>query len=328
MTEPVVLRSFPTALGYQLGLVKSRERMSRSMNRKHVQIICTVLLFAGCLIPSTRTAAQSVPAEQNQTAHAVSPVEENTMSTPDAVREALRLVSSRTRAAGHGGSVRNTIVIGFVGGFVKHDDPNHPEVHFATLLRAEYRPGIHAEVFSNHDGTKALNRALQWLDTNSDGVISSSEKTQSDIIIYGHSWGASQTVRLARELGRRGIPVALTIQIDSVRKPRQDDSRIPPNVRNAMNFYQTKGLIHGRQMIAAANPELTNILGNVKMTYRNHEINCDNYPWMARHLNRGHHEIENDPVVWDQIGSLIDAELSKTTTLLQASVPSPQLSSK
>jgi len=211
---------------------------------------------------------------------------------------------------------------------VKHDDLNHPEVHFAALLRAGYRPDIHAEVFSNHDGTKALYRALQLLDTNSDGVISSGEKTQSDIIIYGHSWGASQTVTLARELGRRGIPVALTIQIDSVRKPRQDDSRIPPNVRNAINFYQTKGLIHGRQMIGAADPELTNIIGNVKMTYRNHEINCDNYPWLARHLNRGHHEIENDPIVWDQIGSLIDSELSKTTTLLQASVPSPQLSSK
>jgi len=298
------------------------------MNRKHVKIICTVLLFAGCLIPATQIEAQSVPTAQKETAHAIGPLEKNTMSTPDAVREALRLVSSRTRAAGHDGSVRNAIIIGFVGGFVKHDDVNHPEVHFAALLRADYHADIHAEVFSNHEGTKALYRALQLLDANSDGVISSSEKTQSDIIIYGHSWGASQTVTLARELGRRGIPVALTIQIDSVRKPHQDDSSIPPNVRNAVNFYQTKGLIHGRKTIGAADPERTNIIGNVKMTYRNHEINCDNYPWLARHLNRGHHEIENDPIVWDEIGSLIDSELSKTTTLLQASVPSPLPSSR
>jgi hypothetical protein len=298
------------------------------MNRKHVKIICTALLFAGCLIASTGIEAQSLPAVQKETAHAVSPLEENSITTPDAVREALRLVSSRTRAMRNDRPARNVIIIGFVGGFVKHDDLNHPEVHFAALLREDYRPDIHAEVFSNHDGAKALDRALQLLDTNGDGVISSSEKTQSDIIIYGHSWGASQTVAFARELGRRGVPVALTIQIDSVRKPHQDDSRIPSNVRNAINFYQTKGVIHGRQMIGAEDPELTNIIGNVKMTYRNHEINCDNYPWLARHLNRGHHEIENDPIVWDRIGSLIDSELSKTTTLLQASVPSPQLSSK
>jgi hypothetical protein len=297
------------------------------MSHKFGEFTCIVLLFAVCLIPSSVVEAQAGPPTPQGTADPVSSFERNTISTPDAVREALRLVSLRTHAAGHEGSVRNAIVIGFVGGFVKHDDPKHPEVHFAALLRAAYPPTIHAEVFANHEGKKALYRVLQWLDTNSDGVISLSEKAQSDIIVYGHSWGASQTVTLARELGRRGIPVVLTIQIDSVRKPGQNDSTVPPNVGNAINFYQTKGLIHGRQTIRAADPKLTNVLGNVEMTYRNHEINCDNYPWLARHLNRGHHAIENDPVVWDQIGSLIDSELSKTTSLVQGSLPSPRLPS-
>jgi hypothetical protein len=297
------------------------------MSYKLGEVSCIVLLFAVCVIPSSVVEAQAGPPTQQDTADPVSSFERNTISMPDAVREALRLASLRTHAAGHEGSVRNAIVIGFVGGFVKHDDLNHPEVHFAALLRADYPPTIHAEVFANHEGKKALYRVLQWLDTNSDGVISLSEKAQSDIIVYGHSWGASQTVTLARELGRRGIPVVLTIQIDSVRKPGQNDSTIPPNVRNAINFYQTKGLIHGRQTIRAADPKLTNVFANVEITYRNHEINCDNYPWLARHVNRGHHEIENDPVVWDQIGWLIDSELSKTTSLVQSSLPSPRLPS-
>jgi hypothetical protein len=46
------------------------------------------------------------------------------------------------------------------------------------------------------------------------------------------------------------------------------------------------------------------------MKYRNHPINCDNYPWIARTFNKPHHEIENDPRVWDQLASLIDSELS------------------
>jgi len=297
--------------------------MTRSMAPKLGKITWIVLLFVVCVIPATVVEARSGPPTEKDTADPVSAFERNTISAPAAVREALRLVSLRTHSTANDGSVRNAIVIGFVGGFVKHDDLKHPEVYFATLLRTDYPSTIHAETFANHEGKKALCRVLQLLDTNSDGVVSMSEKAQSDIIIYGHSWGASQAVTFARELGRRGIPVALTIQIDSVRKPSQNDSTIPPNVRNAINFYQRKGLIHGRQTIRAADPELTNIIGNVEMTYRNHEINCDNYPWLARHINRGHHEIENDPVVWNQIGSLIDSELSKTTSLVHASLPTP-----
>ena len=85
--------NFPDGAGLSAGILKNRERMSRSMNRKHVKIICTALLFAGCLIASTGIEAQSLPAVQKETAHAVSPLEENSITTPDAVREALRLVS-------------------------------------------------------------------------------------------------------------------------------------------------------------------------------------------------------------------------------------------
>jgi hypothetical protein len=135
------------------------------------------------------------------------------------------------------------------------------------------------------------------LDSNGDGLITANEKEQADILIYGHSWGASQTVTLALALGRRGVPVLLTIQVDSVRKPGQDDSVIPPNVKNAVNFYQTKGLIHGCPTIRAAEPERQEIVGNFQMSYRNRQINCDNYPWMARgHLLRPRREGQDEDV--------------------------------
>ena len=108
----------------------------------------------------------------------------------------------------------------------------------------------------------------------------------------------------------KGIPVLLTIQIDSVRKPHQNDSTIPSNVRNAVNFYQNGGPIHGCSVIRAADPERTNILGNYRMTYRHHRINCKNYHWLVRVFNRPHHEIENDPHVWGQAAALIDSELA------------------
>jgi hypothetical protein len=241
------------------------------------------------------------------------------------VKAALRLVCVRQPIATRNNNVRNAIVIGFVGGFVKHDDMSHPEVQFAAWLRESYPSIEHTEVFSNHDGKHALRRVLQLLDTDGDRLVSSDEKDRAKIIIYGHSWGGSQAVTLSQELGRLDVPVSLTILVDSVHKPGHDDAVIPPNVRNAVNFYQTKSFIHGRSRIRPSDPKRTNMIGNFHMAYQDRQINCENYSWVARHLNRGHHEIENDPRVWQQISSLIDSELLEGTLPLEASLPmSPQ----
>jgi hypothetical protein len=228
------------------------------------------------------------------------------------VAAALRLVCLRARLGAEKITLSNVIVIGFVGGFVRHDDARHPEVEFAGLLRERYPSVVHAEVFSNHDGKKALRRVLQLLDTNNDGVLTAGEEEQASIIIYGHSWGGSQAITLARQLGQHRVPVLLTIQVDSVHKPGHEDAVIPPNVRNAVNFYQTRGPIHGRSSIRAADRGRTKIIGNFQMTYQDRQINCDNYPWIARHLNKQHHKIENDPLVWEQIAAMIDSQLSST----------------
>jgi hypothetical protein len=246
-------------------------------------------------------------------------------NTDQNVEAALRLVCLRDVPGTKKVVLRNAIVIGFVGGFVRPDDVRHPEVQFSALLRELYPSIVHAEVFANHDGKNALRHVLHLLDTDGDGVLTAGEKEQARIIIYGHSWGGSQTVTLARQLEGKGVPVLLTIQVDSVHKPSHDDAVIPSNVRNAVNFYQTKGLIHGQSSIRAADAGRTNIIGNFQMTYHDRRINCDNYPWIARHLNKPHHEIENDPLVWEQIASMIDNELSKGTSMVEASLPSTSL---
>jgi hypothetical protein len=240
----------------------------------------------------------------------------------DAAKTAFRQVCLRAQLGNRSTSARNAIIIGFVGGFVQHDDFRHPEVQFAQYLRQHYPANVHADVFANHDGRHALLRVLQLLDTDKNGVLSSSEKKQANIIIYGHSWGASQAVTLAEDLGRLDVPVSLTILLDSVHKPGHKDAVIPPSVQSAVNFYQTKGIIHGRSHIRVADPERTNLIGNIEMTYQGHPINCDNYPWLARHLNKPHHEIENDPRVWEQTASLIDSTLSNDTPALEASITS------
>ena len=216
---------------------------------------------------------------------------------------------------------RNVIIIGFVGGFVSRNDTKHPEVQFAAYLRDRY-PTIHAEVFGNHHGRKALQQVVGLLDTDHDGVLSSIEKEQSTIIIYGHSWGATETVEFAGKLEQLGIPVALTIQIDTIAKPGHKASAVPPNVASAINFYQSEGPLHGAPEIVAVDPARTKIMGNIHMTYEDRPINCDNYSWYSRTLNRPHHKIENDFRVWDELSSLINSDLPGTPSIVQAPSPS------
>ena len=84
---------------------------------------------------------------------------------------------------------------------------------------------------------------------------------------------------------------------------------IPPNVREAINFYQTDGLLHGRQAITASDPKRTKILGNFASSYREKPVPLDGYPWFARTFMKSHIEIENDPAVWDAIEKLIGAQV-------------------
>ena len=216
---------------------------------------------------------------------------------------------------------RNVIIIGFVGGFVSRNDTKHPEVQFAAYLRDRY-PTIHAEVFGNHHGRKALHQVVDFLDTDHDGVLSSIEKEQSTIIIYGHSWGATETVEFAGKLEQLGIPVALTIQIDTIAKPGHKASAVPSNVASAINFYQSEGPLHGAPEIVAVDPSRTKIMGNIHMTYEDRPINCDNYSWYSRTLNGPHHKIENDFRVWDELSSLINSDLPGTPSIVQAPSPS------
>ncbi|HEY4355055.1 MAG TPA: hypothetical protein VGN16_04840, partial [Acidobacteriaceae bacterium] len=135
--------------------------------------------------------------------------------------------------------------------------------------------------------------------------LSARQKEAARVVIYGHSWGGSETVALARRLNTLSIPVLLTIQIDSVQKLHEDDADIPPNVREAINFYQKDGLLRGRSLIRAMDPQQTTILGNYQSSYRSAPISCAKYPWFARTFMKPHIEMENDPALWDRIGALI-----------------------
>jgi hypothetical protein len=211
------------------------------------------------------------------------------------------------------------IVIGFLGGFVSRDEPHHPEVQMIQALRQEYPTGVYFGLFENRKVGEAYEAIINQLGTKAERALSGDEMHQARIVLFGHSWGASAVVALSRKLERAGIPVALTIQIDSVAKPFQNDWLIPPNVLEAVNVYQTHGLIHGRKKIAAVDPARTTILGNFLWEYKGEPAECQGFSWRGRLFSKGHTQIECDRKIWWQIETLLRRHLPDPSTLVAGS---------
>src|SRR5260370_27530358 len=92
------------------------------------------------------------------------------------------------------------IVVGFVGGFVAHDNMVHSGVQLAAHLRETHPSGVFVKVFENRRREKAHREILKILDTDHDGTLSDEEKKKGQIIIYRMIRGGSETVSLAKQL--------------------------------------------------------------------------------------------------------------------------------
>jgi hypothetical protein len=205
----------------------------------------------------------------------------------------------------HPASAAPYILVGFAGGFVRHDDLQHGPVRLAQKMRQDLPKTNSIQVFENRHRKTAYQTILRLLDVNHDGILSAQEKAQAHIILFGHSWGASAVVMLSRELDRAGIPVLLTVQVDSVAKPWQSDGIIPENVAAAANFYQPHGLVHGRAQITAADDSKTQIIGNYRFDYQKTPVQCEGGSWFQRTFSPNHLESQCDPRLWNQVEELV-----------------------
>ena len=182
----------------------------------------------------------------------------------------IRRSTARTRESVRVRRDSRPIVIGFLGGYVRHDDAVHTTVQVAKSLRDAYPNAIHVATFENRRLDDAHTLIVNLLGAKSASHLTAEQKRSAHIILYGHSWGACAVVSLARQLKTEGIPVVLTVQVDSVSKAGRDDQTIPDNVRYAANFYQDKGFIRGQPKIVAADASRTTILGNFLFRLQRH----------------------------------------------------------
>jgi hypothetical protein len=205
----------------------------------------------------------------------------------------------------------SVLIVGVMGGVEPWDAPQLPVRQMALELRSMNLPNVYVETVENRHRKVALKLICNAM--NLDPHQKNAQPPASvGLILYGHSLGGDAVVKLARELKKKGVPVRLTIQIDSV---GMDDRTIPSNVARTVNFYQRNGpLIRGRSEIRAEDPRKTTILGNFKYDYKNKEVDDSALPWPARAVGGAHAKMECDPEVWDRVKELILHEIQAPPT--------------
>jgi len=197
----------------------------------------------------------------------------------------------------------DTLIIGFMGGRDSWRDENVGVGRLAAKLRKSELNGAHVETVENLKRGLALKFVKNSLDRDGNSELDDSERSSARIILYGQSFGGAAVVKFARQLNQIGVPVLLTIQIDSVGR---GDEMIPLNVRTAANFYQNAGrLIRGAKTIRAADPKRTTILFNCRIDYRKRDVQMRKLPWYKKAFRTDHLKMDNDPEVWHEVEQLI-----------------------
>jgi pimeloyl-ACP methyl ester carboxylesterase len=203
----------------------------------------------------------------------------------------------------------STLIVGFLGGIERWKDENRPVNQLAERLRALQLPNVYIETAEHAHRGEVLKLIEAATGRVSHHRCAPQVCRDVRLILYGHSMGGAGVVKLARDLNQLGLPVALTVQVDSV---GASDDVIPPNVARAANLYQTDSwLLHGRTRIRAEDPARTIILANLRYSYDGKWIDLSDATLPERVAHMRHSEMEFDPQVWNRVEDYILDELHR-----------------
>ena len=203
----------------------------------------------------------------------------------------------------------STLIVGFLGGIERWKDEHRPVNQLADRLRALGLPGVYIETAEHAHRGEVLKLIEAATGRQSKHRCAAEGCRDIRLILYGHSMGAAGVVKLARDLNHLGVPVALTVQVDSV---GTSDEVIPPNVARAANLYQSDSwLLHGRTRIRAQDPARTLILANLRYSYDGKWVDLSDATLPERVAHAPHTVMEFDPQVWNRVEDYILDELRR-----------------
>lgn len=161
------------------------------------------------------------------------------------------------------------VYLGVVGALETANNSRSGVVQIREMLNQPAHGDVCAKTFSPYSWRSGLHYVLKHFPSHS-GVLTQNELDHAPkIILVGHSMGGWAVILMARNLKSKGIPVELSIQVDSV---GITDKTVPSNVKTAAIFHARDILVFiTTKEIRAEEPRKTRLAANVLVRHAGHE---------------------------------------------------------
>ena len=161
------------------------------------------------------------------------------------------------------------LYVGFVGGLETPSNRHSGIVQIRDALLGPSYTGVCARTFSPYHWTSGRRWSLKHFPPHQGPMTDDELKQAPKLVLVGHSLGGWAVLSVARGLEREGIPVELTIQVDSV---GVTDRTVPRNVKAAAIFYARDILmLMTTKKIKVEDASETTLVANIRVKGVGHE---------------------------------------------------------
>jgi hypothetical protein len=152
------------------------------------------------------------------------------------------------------------IYLGIVGGTEPSNNSHSGVVQIRDILRGPTFPEVCAESFSPYVWRSGFHWILKHFPSHPGRLTRDELEGTPKVILVGHSLGGWAVLSVARNLSRKGIPVELCVQIDSV---GITDHTVPRNVKAAAIFHANDAMYFlTTKTIKLEDPSQTRLIEN------------------------------------------------------------------
>ena len=153
------------------------------------------------------------------------------------------------------------VYLGIVGGTEPANNSHSGVVQIRDVLRGPAYPGVCAKSYSPYFWRSGFHWILTHFPSRPGRLTSVELEGTPKVILVGHSFGGWGVLSVARNLSRKGIPVELCLQIDSV---GITDHTVPSNVRTAAIFHANDAMfLLTTKTIKLEDPSQTKLVENI-----------------------------------------------------------------
>jgi len=161
------------------------------------------------------------------------------------------------------------LFLGYVGALEPANNPHSGVIRIRRELQDGNYPDVCANSFSPYIWTEGRDWLLRHFPSHPGRLTTTELQNSPKVILVGHSMGGWAILSVARDLKARGIPVELTVQVDSV---GITDFTVPANVRSAAVFHANDELmLLTTKHVRLEDSHQTRLLEDVKVAGVSHQ---------------------------------------------------------